>query len=292
MTPPSGPANRLDTVLFAGSCTAIGEFRCAVGDPRFADSGPIEQAIVVFPRTSVWIRHARSRAFVADANVITLYNRGQQYERRPLSPEGDRCEWFATTDDVAVEVAMAFDPSAADRPTRPFVFERAVSPSDLYVRQRALVRRLRRGPIDRLAVEEEALAIISMTLRHAYGQRPMSLPARRAAARRRADLVEAARAELQRAPHANRSVGELATALSTSPFHLCRVFRAVAGRTLHDYRRELRLRAALERFEGGTADATLSAVAHDLGFASHAHFSTTMRRVHGVSPSRLREALR
>lgn len=285
------PSN-LDTILFTGCCTAIGEFRCAVGDPRFVDSGPIQNPIVVFPRTSVWIRHARSRAFVADPNVITIYNRGQEYERRALSPEGDRCEWFAVAEDIAVEIASAFDPSAADRPDGPFGLERASSPSQLYMRQRALVRRIRRGATDALATEEEALAIISSALMHAYGHRPKSLSPRRRAAVRRADLVEAARAELQRAPHLNRTVRDLAIALSTSPFHLCRVFRAVTGRTLHDYRTELRLRAALERLEDGTGSTMLSAVAHDLGFASHAHFSTAMRRVHGVSPSRLRDALR
>ena len=152
-----------------------------------------------------------------------MYNRGQEYERRPLSPEGDRCEWFGVTDDVAVEVASAFDPSAVDRPHGPFALERVVSPADLYVRQRALVRRLRRGSVDALAVEEEALSIIAAALRHAHGQRVPPLSVRRAAARRRADLAEAARAELQRTPNLNRSIGELAAALATSPFHLCRV---------------------------------------------------------------------
>ncbi|MGH7617911.1 MAG: helix-turn-helix domain-containing protein [Gemmatimonadaceae bacterium] len=292
MTTALASQRELDRILFAGTCTAVGQFRCAVRDPRFPDSGPTQNAIVVFPRTSVWIRHARSPAFVADANVITIYNRGQEYGRRAVSPEGDRCEWFAMTDDVAIEAACAFDPSAADRPRRPFTFERAVSPPDLYFRQRALVRRLRRGLVDPLAVEDEALAIISLAIRQAYGRRPAPLSTRRAAARRRADLAEAARAELQRAPNVNRSVGELAASLSASPFHLCRVFHAVTGRTLHYYRTELRLRAALERFEGETANTTLSAIAHDLGFASHAHFSTAMRRVLGVAPSLLREALR
>lgn len=282
----------LDTILFSGSCTSVGQFRCAVGDRRFADSGPIQNPIVVFPRTSVWIRHAGSRAFVADPNVITIYNRGQEYTRRPLSPEGDRCEWFALSDDVAREIASTFDPSAADRVRGPFALERASSPASLYVRQRALVRRIRRGSVDALAVEEETLGIASSALMHAYGQRAKPLSTRRAAATRRADLVEAARGELQRAPHVNRSVRELAAALSTSPFHLCRVFRAVTARTLNDYLTELRLRMALERLEADSMGGTLATIAHDLGFASHAHFSTAMRRVHGLPPSRLREALR
>ena len=95
----------LDTLHFDAVTTAIGEFRCPVHHPRFRDSGPIERSIVVFPRTSVWIKHEGSDSFVADANVVTIYNRGQRYERASIAPEGDGCDWFAVSDDLAREIA-------------------------------------------------------------------------------------------------------------------------------------------------------------------------------------------
>jgi hypothetical protein len=83
------------------SCTAIGEFRCPVGHPAFVDSGPISDAVVVFPRTAVWIQHDGKRPFHSDPNVVTIYNRGQLYTRRPSSSDGDRSDWFALSDDGA-----------------------------------------------------------------------------------------------------------------------------------------------------------------------------------------------
>jgi AraC family transcriptional regulator len=74
-----------------------------------------------------------------------------------------------------------------------------------------------------------------------------------------------------------------------SVFHLCRTFRAVTGQTIHAYRTQLRLRAALERVEYAS---DLSAVALDLGFSSHSHFTAAFRRAFGVTPSGVRRALR
>jgi AraC-like DNA-binding protein len=64
------------------------------------------------------------------------------------------------------------------------------------------------------------------------------------------------------------------------------VFRAETGFSVDRYHRALRLRAALERLpaHGGR----LSALALDLGFSSHSHFSDTFRREFGVAPSAVR----
>jgi AraC-like DNA-binding protein len=66
------------------------------------------------------------------------------------------------------------------------------------------------------------------------------------------------------------------------------VFREVTGQTLHEYRLDLRVRAALEMLESG---ADLSRVAQDLGFASHSHFTSVFRRRAGMTPSRMRDFL-
>ena len=61
---------------------------------------------------------------------------------------------------------------------------------------------------------------------------------------------------------------------------------------MHQYRTELRVRLGLERLEtGGDAPETISAVAYDLGFASHAHFVRVARHCFGVTPSAIRHAL-
>ena len=73
--------NQLDRIVFATPTVRVGAFRCPVDDPRFRDSGPIQGNLIVFPRRGVWIRQAGSRPLVADPRVVTIYNRGRQYDR-------------------------------------------------------------------------------------------------------------------------------------------------------------------------------------------------------------------
>jgi AraC-like DNA-binding protein len=285
-------ATPVDRLLFSGPATAIGSFRCPVGHPAFGDSGPTERCIVVFPRTSVWIRHEGSHSFVADPNVVTIYNRTQRYTRAPLSPEGDRCDWFAVSDGLARDIAGAFDPAAADSAGRPFRFESAPTTPELYLAQRRTVRRAAAGDADTLRLEEAVVDIVSRVLAIAYGRPPAPLARRPSAVRRRRDLAEHARAELLRTMTVNRSVSDVAEAVGTSAFHLFRVFRAHTGRTMHEYRTELRLRAALELLGEAGGGVTLSEMAHRLGFSSHAHFVRICRRHLGAAPGEIRGQLR
>jgi len=104
-----------------------------------------------------------------------------------------------------------------------------------------------------------------------------------------ADLALRARAELARHAATSLSVGLVAARLGVSPFHLCRVFREQVGTTLHGYRRDLRLRLALERLE--TPSLSCSELAYTLGFSSHSHFTSVFRRHMGETPSAVRRRL-
>ena len=104
------------------------------------------------------------------------------------------------------------------------------------------------------------------------------------------ELAEAAKSEIASDLSVRRSLGELARTLHTSPFHLARVFRAETGFTLAGYRQALRLRAALERLPGNDRD--LSALALELGFSSHSHFTATFTREYGVPPSAVKDPRR
>jgi AraC-like DNA-binding protein len=262
-----------------------------VDHPSFRDSGAISECIVVFPRTSVWIRHEGSSRFFADPNTVTIYNRAQRYERFRHSDAGDRCDWFGVADDVAREIARAFEPAMGDS-DRPFRFEWAPSTMLLYRRQRTLLTRAERGEVDQLMLEEEVFAIVASALALSYHQPPQKLARDVRSTRRRRDLADAARAELVAAPHVKYAVHDLARRLDCSPFHLCRVFRAYTGKTMHQYRTEHRLRLAFERLEGTAGNQrNLSRVAHDLGFASHAHFVRAARQYLGATPSAVRRAL-
>lgn len=264
---------------------AIGVFRCPVRYRSFVDTGPIERHIVVFPRTAVWIRHEGSRAFLADPSVTTIYNAAQRYHRFAESPDGDRCDWFGVSEALAREIVSAFDARAGES-ARPFRFEWAESSAALYLRQRLLLRRVMAHDLEPLEAEEAAIGIVASVIALAYRA---SIPAPVSARHR--ELAEAARVELLRSVGENRPVQDIARTLGTSAFHLCRVFRSVTGHTLHQYRMELRVRLALETLDDARRAANLSAIAHDLGFSSHAHFVRVMRRHVAMAPSRVRTLL-
>ena len=278
----------LDRVIYKGPSAQVGSFTCAVSDPRFRDSGPTENHLVVFPRSGVWIRHAGSRAFVADPHIVTIYNRGQEYTRGSLSAEGDRCDWFAVTPEVAREIAREFVSRTDDSPERPFVREFVPCTSSLYLRQRRLYLRLRRGDIDALEAEESIIGLVAEVIASAHGGRRWRRKPNVTHEAHR-DLVERARAQIVSRIARHDSVSALAARLGSSPFHLCRVFRSETGMTLHDYRLELRLRVLLERLAEPRAQ--LSRIAMELGFSSHSHLTATLRHRVGTTPSALRRAL-
>ena len=85
------------------------------------------------------------------------------------------------------------------------------------------------------------------------------------------------------------SLDEIACRVGVSAFHLCRRFLRATGTTLHAHRTQLRMRCALERLGGGAED--LAALALDLGYATHSHFTTAFGRCFGIPPSAARSRL-
>lgn len=277
----------IDDTIFATATVRVGRFRCSPGHPAFHDSGPAEGHIVVFPRTPVWIQHADSRPFVADPNIATIYNRGQEYSRRALSPAGDRCEWFGVTPAMACEIAVRSLPHERVSDDRPFAVESASCSSALYLRQRTIYRMLTSGALTGLAAEEAIVAIVDDVLSAASSE--VRRVSRRRVTPRHRDLTMNARMLLARDAFGSFDLAQLSAELGVSPFHLCRVFRAVTGSTMHAWQMELRLRTALEQLEG--APGAISRVAHECGFPSHSHFVLWCRRRFGRPPSQLQELL-
>lgn len=274
-----------DRVVFESGDVCVGAFRCATDHPRFRNSGPSSHFCFVFPRTAVIIRHGDTR-IVADPNVATLYNRAQEYEREPLSPRGDVCEWYGVSPALLRAVLEPRDPRAADDDRRPIRFTHAPVRAPMYLAQRRLFRRVAGGEADALTVEETIVDLLDGVLASAYGRRAAAdLPARRAR-----DLVYDTKCLLERRAGEPLGLGAIAGGVGASMFHLCRAFRAGTGLTLHEYRMQLRLRVALEALESGCAD--LTRLAFDRGFCSHSHFTAAFTRAFGATPSRMRALLR
>lgn len=283
----TSPRDHIDVVVFASPLVRVGRWRCPADHPDFLDSGPASDALFVFPREGVWIQHEGGKPFVADANTVTYYNKGQCYTRRRLSARGDQCEWFAVSPEAIAETLSAHEPAAIDRPHLPFRFTHGPSDPESYLRQRTVFEHVSREPkADRLFVEEAVLSVLGDVTRLAYAHQGVKPPVR-PRPRRDVDLVEAARDVIARRFKENLSLSEIAGLVESSVFHLARIFKARTGFSLHAYRNQLRLRTALERLVEPGVD--LIDIALDLGFSSHSHFTETFRRNFGKTPSAVRQ---
>jgi len=283
------PPSRL--LLDTGSFRA-GRFSIGRDHPEFAEAGQVRRHVFVFPRTGVWIEHERERPFIADPTVVTFYNRHQPYRRRALSADGDRCDWYSFTPAVLADFVCRLDPAAEDRPERPFRFTHGPSDPIAYAQQRLVAHHLDGPePPDSLRVEEVMLRVLARVLRRSYAARglvPRRLPPANPA--RAVEVVDRVRGHALAHLDQRLTLSRLARVADCSPFQLCRAFRQVTGGALHQWLVRLRLQVSLERVAEPRRD--LTAVALDLGFASHSHFTAAFRRAFGLTPSELRRRAR
>lgn len=269
-----------EQLLYSARGIRVGKFRCPTAHPEFPHAGQIEGYTVVFPRTSVWIEQEGRAPFVADPQVMVLYNLGQPFTRRALAADGDRADWYSVGPELAALIARELDP---DRdPREPFGTGYVSVPADLFYRQRRILSRIQSGEADPFFVEQEVIGLIGMAMERGGVRRPFVRGDTRA-------VVEATRAEISRDLTRSFTVRELALRVGISPYHLCRVFRRETGITLHTYLVDLRLRRSLEWLTN--ANTELSRVALEAGFSSHSHYSAAFRRRLGIAPSRARSEL-
>jgi AraC-like DNA-binding protein len=279
----------VDRVLFRSDVVTVGAFRASPADPRFHDSGPIEHPIFVFPRTSVVICHEDGAPFATDTCTVTYYNEGQRYTRDPLDPRGDVCEWFSVRPDVLVDVLSAQDPAAADRPDRPFLNSHGRSDAEAYALQRRVVRYVEDPAArDGLGVEEAVLGVLErlVALLPGRARDPSAGPSGPETRKAHRDLAQHVRSFLRDRYTGSDTLDAIAGEVGCSAFHMCRVFRAQVGTTIHRYRTQLRLRRSLEMVAGRSRD--LSRIAFELGFSSHSHFTAAFHDAFGTPPSEFR----
>jgi AraC family transcriptional regulator len=275
--------NHPKRVVYETDLVRVGMFRCEPNHPFFENSGTVEHDCFVFPRTAVVIEHDHDRPFVANPNVVTFYNQGDEYQRRPIAPDGDRSDWFAVRHDIVLDILRSMAPEVDQRPERPFRVTHALSTPRAYAFQRQLFTRLTRRPfVEPLQIEEGVIQLLESVLRSArrHSDRCEAI----GDPRRRADLVHAAKTILSGEFAGNMTLSELASRLDVSVFHLCRVFRRLAGCSIHEYRRQLRLRWSLERLNT-RQPRSLVDCALEAGFSSHSHYGSAFRRSFGQTPS-------
>jgi AraC-like DNA-binding protein len=271
----------IERILYQSPLVAIGEFACPPQSPRWHEPNEIAGGpFAVFPHRSVVIEHDGRPPVLANPNHVVFYNAGETYRRRLHDERGSRCLFVAPRGSLLDELTAG---------SGEFPFGDGPGAAEAYVVQHAVHRHLLESPApDELFIEESITHAVARATADAGEQAGR----RRGAARRETTsglhraTVEDAKSLLTDEVATNTSLARLAERLHASPFHLARMFRAHTGFSLHGYRKQLRLRLALEHLGEGELD--LSTIAHRLGFASHSHFTDSFRRAFGMPPSAVR----
>jgi AraC family transcriptional regulator len=274
-----------NTILFESSLVRIGAFRCDRDYPGFRNTGPAAHDCFVFPRTAVVIEHEHEPRFAANPNVITFYNRGQSYQRHAVSKLGDRCDWFAVKREVVQEAVRVLFGTEVEQP---FLWARGACDSETYLRQRLVFEGARTGKLTPLAVEEETIGILESVI---WQNNAALLRAdhRPFGVRRNHELIHRVESLLARTFDQAIHLKDIAIAVGSSPFNLCRLFRSQTGLTVHGYLKRLRVRHGLERVCEPRIQ--ISRVAMDLGFAHHSHFTSSFREEFGETPGGIRRQI-
>ncbi len=254
---------------------------------------------IVLMRNGAFSKHFGRRSVTADVNQAVFFSKGSTYCVSHPADRGDRGTVFVPSPRVLGDIIRELDPSTDDRPERPFPFVTGPCDSDVFWRDREFAQRLGAAESDPpeppwpdpLWVDVTALQLIADVLEAAFARHDLAPPSGK---RRREgtdadhrDRVEAAKTCLASRLSECVTLDDVARAAGASPFHLARIFQQRTGVSVHRYLTRLRLRAALERL----ADTTdLTALALELGFSSHSHFTDAFRREFGRTPSDVRRA--
>jgi AraC family transcriptional regulator len=273
--------------LLRGPLVSITDIQCRAPASGCGGEEHAPAHEVVFTRNGVFVKHVGRTQLVAEPTHALFLNRDEPYRVSHPAPGGDECTAVVYQENAVCDVVARWDPSVQERTAaggRPFAIGHApITPTTLLAYQR-LRNRLGSGSAGRLEAEEQALAILDALISDGYrarGSHPAGARTETVHARR--ELAERTKETLATEPAAALSLADLARRVGSSPFHLARTFRDHVGIPVHQYLLRLRLAIAVDRLAAG--ERNLSALALELGFASHSHFTSRFVRAFGVRPS-------
>lgn len=247
--------------------------------PRTGPEGFSADFQVCLPYRGLFVWHVGGDDVVSDANQVLFVSERETYRLSEPVP-GGYGELILTPD---AELLAELAGTAADRLTSHPLFRRRrrrADPGLQFLRARFL-HRAGDGGWDGLAAEELVVALLRSAL---DAETPAREPRRatRRLIRRTKEFLEVNLSDPIR-------LSDVATSVGASPAYLTHVFRRFEGLPLHRYVLQARLARAL--VELPHAD-DLTALALDLGFSSHSHFTAAFRRAFGVTPSEFRASTR
>lgn len=232
---------------------------------------------IAFPYRGAFIWHVGGGAVVSDSNQVLFVRGGEPFRigetRAPAFGE------LIITPDLAA-MRDASETAGFELEHHPLFIARSclVTPG----LQRRCLQFLHRSSdegLSELHASEMLFRLLTDALRLSPPPRVPAPQTRRLIRRAKEYLDANFRARLQ--------LADVASAAGASPAYLTDVFRRFEGVSLHGYLTQLRLGRALLDLPH-TED--LTALALDLGFSSHSHFTFAFRRLFGCTPSAFRRS--
>lgn len=279
-------------VLYRSPLVTVRDYACRACRGGPAGEEQSDSNNIVLMRHGAFCKHFGRRSTTADVNQAVFFSQDSTYRVSHPADCGDRGTIFVVSPRVLNDIVRELDPRIDDRPNRPFQFVTGPCDTAAFWRHRELVLRLEaaeRLPLEPIWADVTTLQLVADILEAAFA-RHGSPPKRR---RRgtdddHVDRVEAAKTYLATRLGERITLDEVACEVHASPFHFARIFQQRTGVPVHRYLTRLRLRAALDRLINGTSD--LTALALDLGFSSHSHFTDAFRDEFGCPPSAVRKS--
>jgi AraC-like DNA-binding protein len=240
---------------------------------------------VVFIREGIYIKTVGSSRAVGDPTQVTLYD--GKLEVGISHPRGDRVlgTTFVLTPELLGRMFREAGIDPGNDPVRPFRRLSAPVSSQAHLLYLGLVRYLAEDPApDETLAEETIHRLLGLVLLGVPGQRP---PSRREHLRVRRRILDV-QSDVGANSHRKVRLRDVAATLGCSPEYASRVFAQTAGMPLSQYVVRVRLRRAADRILQGESD--LAALALEVGFASHSHFTAAFSREFGAPPSVVRKS--
>jgi AraC family transcriptional regulator len=233
---------------------------------------------LVFPYRGAYLRHVGSEQSVADANHVLLFNAGEGYQVSHPVTGGDACLVLALSEPLLRELSPPALLQARDQ----LGYRRQHLRID--PRAQALVALLRHSLQNRTIEPLEAEGLLLTLACRSLGPRTARASGATPAKRRLVDRIKLLLAsDLSR----RWTLADIAAEIGGSAVYLTQAFQQVEGVPLYRYQLQLRLARALDQL---ALRDDVAALALDLGFSSHSHFSSAFRQVYGRSPSDFRRS--
>jgi AraC family transcriptional regulator len=262
--------------LFQSATLQIGLFEARGVTHACGDVEQQDRNAVVLPLAGVFAKHdAPGRQVIGTPSHAVFVAADTAYRISYPGGIGDRALILRFGDELA--------PEHVDRSGDAALASNGLLPAPAMMLRNMLGARLGQDDVDDFEIETIGLDLLNVSF---AAMRKEKLASRPSALARRMRATERVKEAIAVAPSEKWTVAQLARLANLSPFHLCHVFRQMAGTSIYHYVLQERLAQALDAVLDGDDD--LTAIALDAGFASHSHFTARFRGFFGCTPAALR----